>query len=40
MHGYESSLDLCLPPLSVLVFRHDPARLQELEEGSEADLPL
>ncbi|MCX5956027.1 MAG: 1,4-alpha-glucan branching protein GlgB [Cyanobacteria bacterium] len=42
MHGYGSSLDLCLPPLSVLVFRHDPARLPELEEGSkeEAALPL
>ena len=40
MHSYENSLDLCLPPLSVLVFRHDPARLPALEEGSEADLPL
>jgi 1,4-alpha-glucan branching enzyme len=40
MHGYGSSLDLCLPPLSVLVFRHDPARLQELEEGSEAEADL
>jgi 1,4-alpha-glucan branching enzyme len=40
MHSYENSLDLCLPPLSVLVFRHDPARLPELEERSEADLPL
>ena len=32
MHGYENSLELCLPPLSVLVFRHDPARLQEVEQ--------
>jgi hypothetical protein len=36
MHGYGSSLELCLPPLSVLVFRHDPARLPKLEEGREA----
>ena len=40
MHSYANSLELCLPPLSVLVFRHDPARLPELEEGSESDLPL
>ena len=40
MHGYGSSLELCLPPLSVLVFRHDPARLPELEEGSDVALPL
>ena len=23
IHGYENSLDLCLPPLSVLILRHD-----------------
>jgi 1,4-alpha-glucan branching enzyme len=40
MHSYENSLELCLPPLSVLVFRHDPARLPELEEGTEAVMPL
>jgi 1,4-alpha-glucan branching enzyme len=26
IHGYENSLDLCLPPLSVIVFRHDASR--------------
>ena len=26
IHGYENSLDLCLPPLSLMVFRHDPKR--------------
>ena len=26
IHGYDNSLDLCLPPLSLLVFRHDPKR--------------
>jgi len=36
IHGYENSLDLCLPPLTVLVFRHDPTRLREPEsEGRE-----
>jgi 1,4-alpha-glucan branching enzyme len=39
MHGYENSLELCLPPLSVLVFRHDPARLPEPEAKAEAALP-
>ncbi|MFM7267207.1 MAG: alpha amylase C-terminal domain-containing protein, partial [Cyanobium sp.] len=29
IHGYENSLDLCLPPLTVLVFRHDPTRLRD-----------
>jgi len=28
IHGYGNSLDLCLPPLSVLVFRRDPIRSQ------------
>jgi len=27
MHGYEQSLELCLPPLSSLVFKLDPSRL-------------
>ena len=26
IHGYEHSLDLCLPPLSLVVFQHDPKR--------------
>ncbi len=26
MHGYEDSLELCLPPLSVLIFRFDPKK--------------
>ena len=26
MHGYEQSLDLCLPPLSGLVLKLDPSR--------------
>ena len=26
IHSYENALDLCLPPLSVMVFRHDPKR--------------
>jgi 1,4-alpha-glucan branching enzyme len=26
MHGYEHSLDLCLPPLGVLVLRRDEVR--------------
>ena len=34
IHGYENSLDLCLPPLSLLVFRHDPKR--SLEPVTEA----
>ncbi len=25
-HGYEQSLNLCLPPLSILVLRHDPKK--------------
>jgi len=31
IHGYEHSLDLCLPPLSVLVFQRDEKRSQELD---------
>jgi len=30
IHGYDQSLDLCLPPLSVLVLRRDEKRSQEL----------
>ena len=26
IHGYEHSLDLCLPPLSLVVFQHNPKR--------------
>jgi len=26
IHGYDNSLDLCLPPLSLMVFKHDPKR--------------
>jgi 1,4-alpha-glucan branching enzyme len=35
IHGYENSLDLCLPPLSVLLFRRDEAR-SRLSEASGA----
>jgi 1,4-alpha-glucan branching enzyme len=34
IHGYEQSLDLCLPPLSVLVFRRDEIRSQQLDEDT------
>ena len=34
IHGYEHSLDLCLPPLSLLVFRHNPTR--SLQSPSES----
>ena len=26
IHGYENSLELCLPPLSLMVFKHDPKK--------------
>jgi 1,4-alpha-glucan branching enzyme len=41
IHGYENSLDLCLPPLAVLVFSRDELRSQELlcDEAPEAALP-
>ncbi|MGB1417568.1 MAG: alpha amylase C-terminal domain-containing protein, partial [Synechococcus sp.] len=26
IHGYDQSIGLCLPPLSLMVFRHDPKR--------------
>ncbi len=29
IHGYEQSLDLCLPPLSLLVLRHNPKVLEK-----------
>jgi 1,4-alpha-glucan branching enzyme len=42
IHGYEHSLDLCLPPLSVLVFQRDDKRSQEplCDETAAAGLPL
>ncbi len=36
LHGYEHSLDLCLPPLSVLVLRRDDRRSQSFT-GSELE---
>jgi 1,4-alpha-glucan branching enzyme len=36
IHGYENSLDLCLPPLSVLVFRRDEARSRLDDRALEA----
>jgi hypothetical protein len=36
LHGYEQSLDLCLPPLSVLVLRRDEARSASQVAASEA----
>ena len=38
IHGYENSLDLCLPPLSLLVFRHDPKRTLASAESTGSDL--
>jgi 1,4-alpha-glucan branching enzyme len=41
IHGYEHSLDLCLPPLSVLVLRRDDRRSQSLTgAGAETDQPV
>ena len=37
IHGYENSLDLCLPPLSLLVFRHDPKRSLQAASASSCD---
>ena len=34
IHGYDQSLNLCLPPLSVLVLRRDEKRRQELCDAS------
>jgi 1,4-alpha-glucan branching enzyme len=37
IHGYENSLDLCLPPLSVMIFRRDEVRsLAREQERPEA----
>ena len=36
IHGYDNSLDLCLPPLSLLMFRHDPKRTL-INAGTTAD---
>jgi 1,4-alpha-glucan branching enzyme len=36
IHGYENSLDLCLPPLSVLVFRRDESRSLQRQQELEA----
>ena len=35
IHGYENSLDLCLPPLSVMVFKHDAKK--SLTEASKKE---
>jgi 1,4-alpha-glucan branching enzyme len=37
IHGYENSLDLCLPPLSVMVFKHDAKKslAEASKKGSE-----
>ena len=35
IHGYDNSLDLCLPPLSVMVFKYDPKRSLQVE-GAES----
>ena len=41
IHGYENSLDLCLPPLSLMVFRHNPTKsLQSASESSDLDNSL
>ena len=37
IHGYENSLDLCLPPLSLMVFRHDPKRSLQASSASACD---
>jgi 1,4-alpha-glucan branching enzyme len=34
IHGYYQSLDLCLPPLAVLVFRRDEIRSQQLDKDT------
>ena len=36
IHGYEHSLDLCLPPLSLVVFQHNPKRTL-IESSSPTD---
>jgi 1,4-alpha-glucan branching enzyme len=37
IHGYDHSLDLCLPPLSLLVFRRDPKRSQITPGSTDTD---
>jgi 1,4-alpha-glucan branching enzyme len=37
IHGYENSLDLCLPPLSVLIFRRDEVRSLERLNPAETE---
>jgi 1,4-alpha-glucan branching enzyme len=37
IHGYENSLDLCLPPLSVLILRRDEVRSLEREHQRERE---
>jgi len=37
IHGYENSLDLCLPPLCVLIFRRDEVRSLERLNPAEAE---
>jgi 1,4-alpha-glucan branching enzyme len=39
IHGYENSLDLCLPPLSVLIFRRDEVRSLERLNPAETEPP-
>ena len=36
MHSYGQSLDLCLPPLTVMVFKHDPNRQREAAKDEAA----
>jgi len=36
IHDYENSLELCLPPLSLMVFKHDPKRSLLTEEATAA----
>ena len=38
IHSYENSLDLCLPPLSVLVFKRDEKRSQEGQAAGETEV--
>ena len=36
IHGYDNSLDLCLPPLSLMVFKHDPKRSLTATTGADS----
>ena len=38
IHGYEQSLDLCLPPLSLLVLKRDQSRSQLLPAADSDEL--